>query len=218
MQHWCNLHKWSACRTRKTGMRWSGLWNWLQWRWRDNNMLRPSNLRPWERLWHRWVMWEFINSTFWVFWNQMKNAYFHIKNLCAMEVIAVICVVGPMVVHVGHPSHRRQRQFPRVLNLEHLEDGAEVSIRQLLWSNYLSLLFQRVFWEANCLGCCKWQVMWWTWWEVLVNRDVPKSILWINWSPAHLASSPPWKEWMTPRQSPARIISTTASLLCFSST
>ena len=69
-----------------------------------------------------------------------------------MEVIAVICVVGPMVVHVGHPSHMRQRQFPRVLNLEHLEDGAEVSIRHMSWSNYLSLLrssFQRVFWEVS---------------------------------------------------------------------
>ena len=121
-----------------------------------------------------------------------------------MEVIAVICVVGPMVVHVGHPSHMRQRQFPRVLNLEHLEDGAEVSIRHMSWSNYLSLLrssFQRVFWEVSWLGCCKWRAMWWTWWEVLVNRNVPKSILWIhiftyihiyceftyswiNWSPA----------------------------------
>ena len=78
----------------------------------------------------------------------MKNAYFHIKNLCAMEVIAVICVVGPMVVHVGHPSHMRQRQFPRVLNLEHLEDGAEVSIRQMSWSN--QTIYH--FFSRECFG------------------------------------------------------------------
>ena len=41
-----------------------------------------------------------------------------------------------------------------------------------------------MFWEANCLGCCKWRAMWWTWWEVLADRNFPKSIMWINWSPS----------------------------------
>ena len=64
-----------------------------------------------------------------------------------MEVIAVICVVGPMVVHVGHPSYMRQRQFPRVLNLEHLEDGAEVSIRHICHGQTIYNFFSR-----ECFG------------------------------------------------------------------
>ena len=121
-----------------------------------------------------------------------------------MEVIALINVVQLLVdltmVNVSHPSYMRQRQFPRVLNLEHLEDGAEVSIRPMSWSNCWSLLFQRMFWVAIWLGCCKWRAMWWIQWgvygaEIKMCNSCTHEIN-INWS--HVPTLPPRRRGRSP--------------------